>query len=372
MTTGEHERDEEYWYRMPDCSWLLKLPAAQLRCYLVILRAIQRDRNHGKISLRQICERTGLSLSSVQEAVTALVELGCLKRIGEPGKTAEYSLPFSWRTSQSARQPDRSSRTVPSDDCTSVAEQSNPQKVPGCTTTGERHCTPVGEQHLESLDSLEKSSSEEARTSGVGVQVATTTLPSQHAQKRKSRWWTPAQFEDAQDGLKKHWRRGLYPPEGLTAELLSEFYDYDEFLAWLWDLRRRVEAKKIRSWGFYLTDARDHWPRDRGRVQAEFSVVQRAQRPCEGLEELPPDEEAPAAQEAADGELSEAPPRLGAAACARCCDGMIETPGAPDPWSWCGCELGIRRKLDSPDEVEKSNQAVRKLRRPDLQAGGLR
>jgi hypothetical protein len=54
-----------FWFRVPDVeSGLMSLKPAQLKCYLVVLRAIQRDRNRGLISVRQVAKRARLSVNS--------------------------------------------------------------------------------------------------------------------------------------------------------------------------------------------------------------------------------------------------------------------------------------------------------------------
>jgi hypothetical protein len=70
-----------YWFRVPDVeSGLMSLKPAQLRCYLVVISAIQRDRNRGLISVRQVARRARLSVNSAQLALTHLVLTGWLNR----------------------------------------------------------------------------------------------------------------------------------------------------------------------------------------------------------------------------------------------------------------------------------------------------
>src|SRR5712691_5976467 len=58
-----------YWFRVPDDeAALMSLRPAELKCYLVVTRAIQRDRNGGKIAERQVLQRAGVSLRHAHDA----------------------------------------------------------------------------------------------------------------------------------------------------------------------------------------------------------------------------------------------------------------------------------------------------------------
>jgi hypothetical protein len=86
-----------FWFRVPDVeSGLMSLKPAQLKCYLVVLRAIQRDRNRGLISVRQVARRARLSVNSAQAALTHLVDNGWLNRESKPRATSVYTLPHAW------------------------------------------------------------------------------------------------------------------------------------------------------------------------------------------------------------------------------------------------------------------------------------
>ncbi len=76
----------------------MSLPPAELKCYLVVARAIQRDRNGGKISVRQVSERARVSLRHAHDALTRLVAAGLLRGELKPGATTTYSLPHAWNT----------------------------------------------------------------------------------------------------------------------------------------------------------------------------------------------------------------------------------------------------------------------------------
>ena len=73
----------------------MSLRPAELKCYLVVTRAIQRDRNGGELSIRRITERANLSPQHAHRAIAA-IDQGLLLREGKPTSTAVYSLPVNW------------------------------------------------------------------------------------------------------------------------------------------------------------------------------------------------------------------------------------------------------------------------------------
>lgn len=143
-----------YWFRLPDDeAGLMSMRPAEFKCYVVVLRAVQRDRNAGKISTRQVGKRAGISFQHAHEALSSLSGAGWLRTTCEPGKTAVYSLPHSWNTlhcSPTGEHPDQQNNV----NYSPRGEQSDA----GCSPTGEQHCSPTGEQHLESSEK-EKTSS---------------------------------------------------------------------------------------------------------------------------------------------------------------------------------------------------------------------
>ncbi|HEY6347228.1 MAG TPA: hypothetical protein VIY49_37535 [Bryobacteraceae bacterium] len=86
-----------FWFRCPDLELgLMTLKRAELRCYLVVLKSIQRDRNRGLVSVRQAARRARISANSAQKALAYLVRGGWLLRHGERRTGYTYSLPFLW------------------------------------------------------------------------------------------------------------------------------------------------------------------------------------------------------------------------------------------------------------------------------------
>ncbi|HEY6345105.1 MAG TPA: hypothetical protein VIY49_26710 [Bryobacteraceae bacterium] len=86
-----------FWFRVPDVELgLMILKRAELRCYLVVLKSIQRDRNRGLVSVRQAARRARINPTSAQKALASLVRGGWLLRYGERRTGYTYGLPFLW------------------------------------------------------------------------------------------------------------------------------------------------------------------------------------------------------------------------------------------------------------------------------------
>jgi DNA-binding IclR family transcriptional regulator len=86
-----------FWFRVPDVeSGLMTLKRAELCCYLVVLKSIQRDRNGGWVSVRQAAQRARINPTSAQRALASLAAGGWLIRHGERQAGYTYSLPFLW------------------------------------------------------------------------------------------------------------------------------------------------------------------------------------------------------------------------------------------------------------------------------------
>ena len=86
-----------FWFRVPEVeTGLMSLKRSELRCYLVVLKSIQRDRNGGLVSVRQAARRARISPNSAQKALASLVRGGWLLRHGERRAGYTYGLPFLW------------------------------------------------------------------------------------------------------------------------------------------------------------------------------------------------------------------------------------------------------------------------------------
>jgi hypothetical protein len=127
-----------FWFKVPDeLDTLMGLPPAQLKVFLVVCRAEQRDRNKGLLSVRQIAERARLSYQYACIAANALCGRGLVAAEKSDGRTTLYGVPVQWKGGPN---------------CSSTVEQSGGN----CSSTGEQHCSTTGEQHLESLESSSK------------------------------------------------------------------------------------------------------------------------------------------------------------------------------------------------------------------------
>jgi hypothetical protein len=175
----------KFWFRLPDEEqMLMKLTPAQFRCYHVVMREIQRSKNAGLISTRQVAERTGISLRHTHAALAALVMQGHLKNEKRPGAITKYSMPFTWyekdsRSStdepsqksgrsptgkQSTSRPSTDGRLRPTIQTVPAGQPETPVDLPvGAphrSPVGKQHCSPTGEQHLESSECSEPALSE--------------------------------------------------------------------------------------------------------------------------------------------------------------------------------------------------------------------
>jgi len=155
-----------FWWRMPDdTSSLMDLGHLELRAWIAIARAIQRDRNKGRLSIRQIRKRAHSgSVGRTCEAVNAVCDprfqyhftrhnpiTGA--RLTEPeqwkGREVEYRLNLDWKQRDADNcSPNRNSleeKAVLERNCSPKRNRTVPQ-------TG-TELFPKPEQHLECLES---------------------------------------------------------------------------------------------------------------------------------------------------------------------------------------------------------------------------
>ena len=131
-----------FWFRVPDDeSGLMSLSPAQLKCYLVVARAIQRDRNGGRISTRQVADRAGLGLRHARNALNQLVHTKRLQRDGKAGTTANYSLPHAWNTGSCIPTSEQSDHSGGAS-CIPTGEQLRGEPKADCSPTGKQRCSP--------------------------------------------------------------------------------------------------------------------------------------------------------------------------------------------------------------------------------------
>jgi len=332
-----------YWFRVPDDeTTLMSLPPAQFKCYMVVLRAIQRDRNAGRISVRQVAARARITSPHAHKALRALFRRGLLECEVRPRTTAVYSLPFRWTGDCIPIGEQIPSKCVP------VRKQqlANPENAVRLSA-GEQTCDPVGKRHLENSESDIESSSSKTEP----PEFATTT--NANKAKTKEPWWNADELRGAQIVLKQHSHSGSIPDANITARVLSCFADFQEFTLWLSELRFTSPA---RGWGLYEHDAHSNWPSQREEAQAK------ARRFL-----------APAAQDTGpltiDARAVVSERLTNAEACKNCCGSGIR-PATHDPqlWEWCECPAGSEKRESEPDAVDRANATVFKIRRLKMSA----
>jgi hypothetical protein len=104
-----------YWFKTPDeIDLLMALKPAELRVYLVVLHAIQRDRNGGLLSMCQIASRANISRQHAVLAVESLCQQRFLLRVNRATgveltrpqdwqrRTVKYDVPIQWKQRDSA------------------------------------------------------------------------------------------------------------------------------------------------------------------------------------------------------------------------------------------------------------------------------
>jgi hypothetical protein len=64
----------------------MSLRPAELKCYLVVTRAIQRDRNGGELSIRQIAKRARVGKRHAEDAIHVVVSRGPSGLRNSPGR----------------------------------------------------------------------------------------------------------------------------------------------------------------------------------------------------------------------------------------------------------------------------------------------
>ena len=151
-----------FWFRLPDDEQaLMSLTHAQLKCYVVISRAIQRDKNLGKLSIRQIAQHANLNPKHAHAAVTSLIQSKRINCDTRPGCVSVYSLPFEWNRTPVGEQFIERGAIPTQEQFANKAGTAEPSLSP----TGTQNCTPVGEQHLEYSEKTKPSSPARAGSS---------------------------------------------------------------------------------------------------------------------------------------------------------------------------------------------------------------
>ena len=236
-----------YWWRLPDDeAALMSLGHAELKCYLVVLRAIQRDRNGGRLSFRQIAQRAGLkSIGHVHTVMDHLVRCGMLACDVAHGKTASYRLPRSWRNCSAGV---KQLAAVDEAHCSTPVEQLGPAATPSpeqhCSAGVEQNCSAGAEQHLE-YSELRESSPQFSAT------VSDAELAEEQAQPAS------AAFVDF---VRKETRveiGGKMADEGTVRRLAALLVDKAGFELWRSHVREWSRNNEPQTWGILVGLARD-------------------------------------------------------------------------------------------------------------------
>jgi hypothetical protein len=165
-----------FWFKVPvELDILTELKPAELKVYLAVIRAIQRDRNGGLLAMSQIATRANLSTHHARDAVYSLCQRRLLTRVNPVtgleltdkeewnGRMVTYGNPIQWIQRDAGNLPPTGERSNPShsasssDDSASGPEPAQesdlaPEGESNLTPVGERHLTPVGERHSESSE----------------------------------------------------------------------------------------------------------------------------------------------------------------------------------------------------------------------------
>jgi hypothetical protein len=235
-----------YWWRLPDDEpALMSLSLAEFRCYMVVMRSIQRDQNHGVLSVRQVQKRTGLkSVGNVHAALAALVERGLVLCDSRPGKMAVYRQPFAWRGDAN---------------CSAVVEQlkvvSRPVLEQHCSAGVEHNCSAVVEQTLEPLEKKEKEQMNMKTSSS--FRPSDQELPADDESLVER--WKPSDddMEFARAAMARLMAPGAVEPfrnQAVQVVELARFGSSLSMEAYFWDLELRSSGS-IRGVGFFIHDA---------------------------------------------------------------------------------------------------------------------
>jgi predicted transcriptional regulator len=152
LSVNDADKPMRYWWRLPDdLEMLMSLTPAELRCFMIVMHAIQRDRNEGEISLPQIAERAQVSRKTAQQALASLITRGRLNCEKRQGATAVYRLPFSWVQKEN-RSP-TGDQLAPTGD-----HHASPKCAQRRSPTGDEDRSPAGDPHLQSPEDSESAS----------------------------------------------------------------------------------------------------------------------------------------------------------------------------------------------------------------------
>ena len=183
-----------YFFKAPsEIEMLMQLSPAELKVYLVVIHAIQRDRNGGLLAISQIAKRTNLSERHARKAIESLCQRRFLIRINRAtsvelsrkeewnGRTVTYANPIQWKQKDTSNPVPTGERSGPEDDApdplrnaVTSGRESRPDEASetadprpagegNLRPVGERYLRPVGQRHSEYSESLEGRDSKHAQ-----------------------------------------------------------------------------------------------------------------------------------------------------------------------------------------------------------------
>jgi hypothetical protein len=161
-----------YWFKVPsEIEALMQLSSAELKVYLVVSHAIQRDRNAGLLAISQVAKRAGLSDRHARKAIETLCQRRLLVRVNRAtgaeltrkeewnGRTVEYGNPIQWKQRDTGNLGPTGERSEPVDDRNASlngfakSQPTNSQHASAVDSNlapvGERYLAPTGQRHLE-------------------------------------------------------------------------------------------------------------------------------------------------------------------------------------------------------------------------------
>ena len=141
----------------------MQLSPAELKVYLVVTHAIQRDGNKGLLSVSQVAKRADLSERHARKAIDALCRSRLLIRVNRVtgaeltrkeewnGRTVKYANPIQWKQKDTSNLGPTGQGSEPEDDDRNAlrndATESKPLN-PGLAPVGEGDLRPVGQGYL--------------------------------------------------------------------------------------------------------------------------------------------------------------------------------------------------------------------------------
>ena len=168
-----------FFFKVPsEIDRLMQLTHAELKVYLVVSHAIQRDHNGGLLAISQIAKRSNLSERHARKAAESLCRRRWLIRVNRVtgaeltrkedwnGRTVTYANPIQWKQKDTCSPSPTGQRSGPEDEKRNalrngVMESQPPESDPG--PLGGGNLRPVGQRHSESSESLECRDSKHAQ-----------------------------------------------------------------------------------------------------------------------------------------------------------------------------------------------------------------